>query len=88
MKVSLCCSVQSDIASTDIGVGIKINGTLVDCSVSENFNRNVGETYNISSIYVGELSEGDLVQIVIKCDQAGAVLTYRTFIASINEFFD
>lgn len=86
--VTMHCSVESDIASTQFYIGIKVNGVIQSCSIMNTFAKNANEAYNLSSVYVLELEDGDQVQLVGKCDQAGAVITVDAFTTSIKEFFD
>ena len=87
-KVVMCCSVESDTASTLFYIGIKVNGVIQPCSVMSTFAKNANEIYNLSSVCVFELENGDQVQLVGKCNQAGAVITVDGFTTSIREFFD
>ena len=81
-------TVAADDASTQINIGIKVNGTLCDSSVMGTYLKNAGQFYAISGTSVCELSTGDTVQLVLTTDGDGDVITVQHFTTTLSEFFD
>lgn len=76
--VAFCGSLSSDTISTEMSVGIKVNGTLRTGSVMTVDAAATTNTVAISLTDVIAMDTDDNIEIVVKSDKAGAAITTHT----------
>ena len=86
VKIIYSGTFESDTNNTTITAGIKLNGTLITGSEGAFKLKAIGDSGGVSATVAVEITSGDQIQLVIKSDQAGAVITCDTFTTSLNRF--
>jgi len=81
-------SMSGDANGITPHVAISINGTPITGSIMGQFLKTSGEAYAMAGTCIVELSTDDEVQIVVKADGVGDVISFYHFTTSISEFFD
>ena len=79
-----CVSVSDNSTTVIFGVN---NGEVQCCSRMQVYAKSNDESYNVSGIAVVELDVNDTIQLVVTSDGNGDVISIKSFIFSIKEFF-
>jgi hypothetical protein len=85
-EVDWHASVQANIASTTVSVGIKKNGTVVPGSIMATLLKTSSEDQALSGTAVIELAKNDTIQLVCTSDGTGDQITFDHFTTTIREF--
>ena len=86
-KIDWHASVQANIASTTINIGIKKN-TNLQVGTMSTFCKNANETYTLSGTCVISLATNDEIQLVVTSDGSDNIINFVNFTTTISEFFD
>lgn len=86
-EIHYFAAVSCNVPSQNVYIGININGVLDETSVMTTYCKNSGETYTLGNISVVELSGNDKIQLGVRSDDVGDILTFRNFSTTIKPFF-
>jgi len=78
---------STDTPATTLHIGMYHNGTLLSSSVHVAKIAQVGQYRHLSNTSVVELSPNDTIQVLVRSDKAGAVLTTQHLSTSAQKFF-
>lgn len=86
-EVDWHCTAKANKNTTVIGVGIFKNGVVFEPSNMEHLLKVAGEPQSFSGTTVVKLSKGDSIQMSVKSDTDGDIITFNHFVASVARFF-